>query len=117
MPPTLTGDDFPPLSEAIHSISSDQDLHTSAREMSEKGSDAQEEKVSVEEVVAPLKPGELAYGGDEALPPPPTLSAEEEKRLWRKVDMRLMPILTLMYLCSFLDRGNIGEYLLGIGWR
>ena len=85
--------------------------------MSEKGSDAQEEKVSVEEVVTPLKPGELAYGGDEALPPPPTLSAEEEKRLWRKVDMRLMPILTLMYLCSFLDRGNIGEYLLGIGWR
>ncbi|TBU25780.1 MFS general substrate transporter [Dichomitus squalens] len=52
---------------------------------------------------------ELAYGGDDRLPPPPTLSAEEEKRLWRKIDMRLMPILTLMYLCSFLDRGNIGN--------
>ena len=43
-------------------------------------------------------------------PVPPVLSEEEERRLWRKVDMRLMPILTLMYLCSFLDRGNIGEW-------
>ena len=57
-----------------------------------------------------LKSEKFAYGGDDTLPPPPTLSAEEERRLWRKVDMRLMPILTLMYLCSFLDRGNIGEW-------
>ena len=39
------------------------------------------------------------------LPPPPTLSAAEEKKLYRRIDLRLMPILTLMYLCSFLDRG------------
>lgn len=37
--------------------------------------------------------------------PPPTLTAEQEKKLWRKVDMRILPILTLMYLCSFMDRG------------
>nr|VWP02019.1 Hyaluronate lyase (EC (Hyaluronidase) (HYase) [Ganoderma boninense] len=84
--------------------------------MSEKASIEQVPSVSVsaaeeKETSESLKSGQkgFAYGGDDALPPPPTLSAEEERRLWRKVDMRLMPILTLMYLCSFLDRGNIGN--------
>ena len=36
---------------------------------------------------------------------PPTLTPEEETKIWRKIDMRLMPILTLLYLFSFLDRG------------
>ncbi|KAJ7881432.1 MFS general substrate transporter [Mycena leptocephala] len=36
----------------------------------------------------------------------PTLTAEEERKLWQKIDLRLMPILSLMYLLSFLDRGN-----------
>jgi hypothetical protein len=39
----------------------------------------------------------------------PTLTPEQESKLWRKIDLRLMPILSLMYLFSFLDRGNIGE--------
>lgn len=30
----------------------------------------------------------------------------ESKRILRKVDMRLLPCLTLLYLLSFLDRGN-----------
>ncbi|KAI0073057.1 MFS general substrate transporter [Panus rudis PR-1116 ss-1] len=51
----------------------------------------------------------LDFGGDTTLPPPPKLTPEQEKKLWRKVDLRLMPILTLMYLFSFLDRGNIGN--------
>lgn len=46
------------------------------------------------------------FGGDTTLPPPPTLSLEQEKALYRKIDLRLMPILSLMYLCSFLDRGK-----------
>lgn len=46
------------------------------------------------------------FGGESSLPPPPTLSAEEEKMLWRKIDLRLMPILSLMYLFSFMDRGG-----------
>lgn len=62
---------------------------------------------SVEEDVS-VKPV-IAYGGEETLPPPPELNAEQQKALYRKIDMRLMPILTLMYLCSFLDRGNIGN--------
>lgn len=68
-------------------------------------------ETSVEET-RPSKPGELAYGGDDQLPTPPTLTAEEERRLWRKVDMRLMPILMLMYLFLALDKGNIGTWFL-----
>lgn len=36
---------------------------------------------------------------------PPKLTPEQERKVYHKVDMRLMPILTLMYLASFLDRG------------
>ncbi|KAK0189866.1 MFS general substrate transporter [Armillaria mellea] len=49
------------------------------------------------------------FGGEATLPPPPALTEEQEKKLWRKIDLRLMPILSLMYLFSFLDRGNIGN--------
>jgi hypothetical protein len=45
------------------------------------------------------------FGGDSTLPPPPILTPEQEKALYRKVDMKLMPILAAMYLLSFLDRG------------
>ena len=81
--------------------------------MSDKGTESRSESLhekiaAVSQEEAPVKEKDLAYGGEDTLPPPPTLTAEEEKRLWRKIDMKLMPILTLMYLCSFLDRGNIG---------
>lgn len=39
----------------------------------------------------------------------PVLTPEQEKKLWRKIDMRIMPILSLMYLLAFLDRSNIGN--------
>jgi hypothetical protein len=52
---------------------------------------------------------DVDFGGDSKLPSPPKLTPEQEKRLYRKVDLWLMPILTLMYLFSFLDRGNIGK--------
>jgi len=39
--------------------------------------------------------------------PPLQLSEAEEKKLWRKIDLRLLPILTLLYLLSFMDRGNV----------
>lgn len=35
----------------------------------------------------------------------PVLTPEQEKKLWRKIDLRIMPILSLMYLLAFLDRG------------
>ncbi|KAJ6625730.1 major facilitator superfamily domain-containing protein [Mycena sp. CBHHK59/15] len=50
--------------------------------------------------------GSYDFGGESSLPPPPTLTPEEERRLWRRIDLRLVPILSLMYLLSFLDRGN-----------
>lgn len=42
---------------------------------------------------------------DTGLPPPPDLTEEQEKALWRKIDLRLMPMLSVMYLMSFMDRG------------
>lgn len=40
------------------------------------------------------------------LPPlQPLFSPEEEKILYRKIDIRLIPILALMYLFSGVDRG------------
>ncbi|KAF9234657.1 MFS general substrate transporter [Melanogaster broomeanus] len=39
----------------------------------------------------------------------PALTAEQEGKLWRRIDLRLMPIITVMYLLSFMDRGNIGN--------
>ncbi|OAX31241.1 MFS general substrate transporter [Rhizopogon vinicolor AM-OR11-026] len=39
----------------------------------------------------------------------PRLTPKQERKLWRKVDMRLIPILSLMYLLAFIDRSNIGN--------
>ena len=36
-------------------------------------------------------------------------STPEEKRILRKVDWNVLPILTILYLVSFLDRSNIGN--------
>ncbi|EAQ91529.1 hypothetical protein CHGG_03464 [Chaetomium globosum CBS 148.51] len=44
--------------------------------------------------------------------PPATLQSFahlDEKKILRKMDMRLIPMLALLYLLSFLDRGNIGN--------
>jgi len=37
------------------------------------------------------------------------MDAKAEKRMYRKIDYHLMPILALLYLVAFLDRGNIGN--------
>ncbi|KAI0649699.1 MFS general substrate transporter [Trametes meyenii] len=55
------------------------------------------------------KAGEVIHHiGDEDVSPP-TLTAEEERLLWRKIDFRLLPILVIMYLVASLDRSNIGN--------
>ncbi|KAK0497867.1 MFS general substrate transporter [Armillaria luteobubalina] len=86
---------------------------------SEKDSSSSPTKTSLEkdrersELVENAKDGAVQlidnFGGEATLPPPPVLTEEQEKKLWRKIDLRLMPILSLMYLFSFLDRGNIGN--------
>ncbi|KAF9501787.1 MFS general substrate transporter [Pleurotus eryngii] len=40
---------------------------------------------------------------------PTDYDKKQDKKLIRKVDLRLIPILTLLYLLSFLDRTNIGN--------
>ena len=75
---------------------------------SDKLSIDEKRQVHEEAIETVSSTGSIDYGGDSRLPPPPKLTAEQERKLYRKVDLWLMPILTLMYLCSFLDRGNIG---------
>ncbi|KAK7679928.1 hypothetical protein QCA50_017088 [Cerrena zonata] len=38
----------------------------------------------------------------------PDFSDVDEKKLLRKIDFRVLPLFTIIYLISFLDRGNIG---------
>lgn len=40
---------------------------------------------------------------------PPDFSDIDEKKLLRKIDLRIIPLFTILYLLSFLDRGNIGN--------
>ncbi|GFF54656.1 uncharacterized transporter C1002.16c [Aspergillus udagawae] len=39
----------------------------------------------------------------------PQFTPEQEKRVLRKMDLRLIPMLSVLYLLAFLDRGNIGN--------
>ncbi|KAF9233953.1 MFS general substrate transporter [Melanogaster broomeanus] len=41
-----------------------------------------------------------------AVVPCSVFTAEQETKLWRKIDLQLVPIVTVMYLFSFMDRGN-----------
>ncbi|KAH9919551.1 MFS general substrate transporter [Fomitopsis serialis] len=47
--------------------------------------------------------------GPSYTPLPPALTPQQQQRLWRKVDTKLLPILTLMFLCAYMDRANIGN--------
>ncbi|KAI0696770.1 MFS general substrate transporter [Cerioporus squamosus] len=79
------------------------DSHLAMGDDSEKGTieEVTRESLSTRDVEA--------YRQDSAPDVQPILTSQEERRLWRKIDLRLMPILTVMYLCSFVDRGNIGN--------
>jgi MFS family permease len=45
----------------------------------------------------------------------PPVTPEEERRVRRKIDLRLPPLLCLVYICTWLDRGNLGNAaLMGI---
>jgi hypothetical protein len=49
--------------------------------------------------------------GDEGVISPSDMdfSHIDESKVLRKMDVRLVPVLALLYLLSFLDRGNIGN--------
>lgn len=48
--------------------------------------------------------GEIS-GGNEDL----TWTEDEEKKIRRKLDFHVVPLVTLLYLLCFLDRANVGE--------
>ncbi|KAJ4375885.1 hypothetical protein N0V83_001163 [Neocucurbitaria cava] len=58
------------------------------------------------------KAGEIARIDALATAPGVTMASFahlDEKKILRKMDLRLIPMLALLYLLSFLDRGNIGN--------
>ncbi|KAJ3551179.1 hypothetical protein NM688_g4859 [Phlebia brevispora] len=67
--------------------------------------------ISIEEMKVDLEAVDVVYASSvgSAERPPMQLTPEEERRIYRKIDLRLLPILTIMYLASYLDRGNIGN--------
>ncbi|KAF2100891.1 putative MFS nicotinic acid transporter Tna1 [Rhizodiscina lignyota] len=46
---------------------------------------------------------------DDLRGPPVQFTKEEEKKILRRIDIRLIPLLSILYLISFLDRGNVGN--------
>lgn len=61
---------------------------------------------SIKEKCPDVQLVETSSRKDEVLWTPPALTPDEEAKLWRKVDWHILPILTIMYLCSYLDRGE-----------
>ena len=60
-----------------------------------------EESIHIEEVVS--------KGDDDVYRPEVVTRSVNERRLFRKVDVRLVPLLALFYLANTLDRGAIGN--------
>ncbi|KAK3072727.1 hypothetical protein LTR53_006309 [Teratosphaeriaceae sp. CCFEE 6253] len=52
---------------------------------------------------------ELATGDKEYADTVVHVSPEEERRILKKIDYRLVPVLSLLYLVAFIDRSNIGN--------
>ncbi|KAL6711646.1 hypothetical protein ACN47E_004580 [Coniothyrium glycines] len=69
-------------------------------------------KASFSSAHAGTKAEEIARIGALATAPGVTMASFahlDEKKILRKMDLRLIPMLALLYLLSFLDRGNIGN--------
>lgn len=64
------------------------------------------EKIEVEHVKSDDSEETYDFGGESTLPRPPKLTPEQERKLYRKIDLRIIPIVTLMFLTAFLDRGT-----------
>ncbi|ORY55160.1 MFS general substrate transporter [Leucosporidium creatinivorum] len=67
-------------------------------------------KYHTEHVEHPIdSKGSSAVQGAMVTKPARELTPEEEARLYRKLDIHLLPMLGVLYLLSFMDRGNIGN--------
>lgn len=58
---------------------------------------------------ADLKKDGLVADAEASSLGPPTFEGVDEKAVLRKMDIRLIPMLSMLYLLAFLDRGNIGN--------
>lgn len=77
------------------------------RRTSTESGGAEKRSAEIEEVeVVPTKVGDVDSDRTAELPPM-KLTPAEEKKLYRKIDWRLLPILTVIQLCSYLDRGML----------
>ncbi|OQV09896.1 hypothetical protein CLAIMM_13973 [Cladophialophora immunda] len=56
-----------------------------------------------------LAPADIEMVEEIKLDEPPSYSREDETRIVRKIDARLMPTTALIYLLCYIDRGNIGN--------
>jgi len=54
---------------------------------------------------------DIDFGGEASLPPPPILTPEEENKLWGRIDRRITPMISLMYMVAPPDRGELHEFL------
>ncbi|KAF1939855.1 MFS general substrate transporter [Clathrospora elynae] len=72
--------------------------HPDGQRQSSSKKDAEEERSRIDAL--PQSPNSI---------PTPSFAHLDEKAVLRKMDLRLLPTLSLLYLLSFLDRGNIGN--------
>jgi hypothetical protein len=59
--------------------------------------------------IADLKQDGLVADAEASSLGSPAFQGVDEKAVLRKMDIRLIPMLSLLYLLAFLDRGNIGN--------
>lgn len=52
-----------------------------------------------------MKPTESVAAGEQHL----SIDSVANRKLLRKLDLRLAPLMTLIFLCAYLDRSNIGN--------
>ncbi|KAJ9607705.1 hypothetical protein H2200_007783 [Cladophialophora chaetospira] len=72
----------------------------------DSGSDKKIDTLAEVEAVGGLKTVEVGYAPDQVLV---ELDEKEKSRILRKIDYRLVPLLGILYLLAFIDRGNIGN--------
>ncbi|EXJ58571.1 hypothetical protein A1O7_05998 [Cladophialophora yegresii CBS 114405] len=72
----------------------------------DSGSDKKVDTLTEIEAVNGLKTVEVGFSADQVLV---ELDEKEKTRILRKIDYRLVPLLGVLYLLAFIDRGNIGN--------
>lgn len=86
--------------DASNKPSIEQDESIGSVHLVEKGADSPH--VDVDSNLSPK--GDVEWKGQDV-----QFSHIDEKKVLRKMDIRLIPVLAVLYLMAFLDRGNVGN--------